>query len=117
MKIAFAGPADKKTYNLDMLEDDGEIAPLDADRLDDYKTTPAEEEVAALSSDERAIEEIARKLKSKRPNLDSGAVFEMAENIYIKTWELLESGKATREQIQKAADLFGESLEDLEKRI
>ena len=102
------------------MEDDGEIAPIDADRLDDHENTAAREAVVEVDLvDQKAIRSIASHLKktASGKSLSEDRVLEMSETLYAKTCQIIVSGKASDEQIEKAAELFSEDKTSLLERL
>jgi hypothetical protein len=102
------------------VEDEGEIAPLDADRLDDYQNAEAREEIVEVDLiDQRAIASVAANLKKTATGqtLSEDRLFEMSESLYAKTCQMIASGQASDQQIDKAAELFSEDRTDLLDRL
>lgn len=102
------------------MEDEGEIAPIDADRLDDYQNAEAREEVVEVDVvDQRAINSIAAHLKktASGESLSEDKLIEMSESLYAKTCQIIISGNASDEQIEKAAELFSEDRGSLLNRL
>lgn len=100
--------------------DDGEIAFLDADPLEEatgIETIDSQLEV--VDPDTAAINNLVRKLSSTAAGqgASSEKLFDTAAALYSKNCDLIASGKATEEQIEKAAALFGESVESLKARL
>lgn len=98
------------------MEDDGEIAPIDADRLDDHRNL-AVDGFETLSPDDLAIQSIAKKLAASRPNDPEAKINQLAEDIYAKLCQLIASGKATDMQLSKASELFSEDVASIRLRL
>ena len=101
-------------------EAEGEIALLDADRLEDHAGV-ASGGIAEASedADERAIASTVRKLRrtSHGSRLSDEALEDQAIALYNRLCELITSGEATAAQETQAAALFDEPIEELRARL
>jgi hypothetical protein len=102
--------------------DSGEIAPLDADNLDNFKNRASSGEAEVSfgdPKDDHAIKNIIEKLK-KTPSgqgKDSDQLQDQAIELYNRFCELIQSNKAKPEQITQAAQLFDEDRDELLERL
>jgi hypothetical protein len=98
--------------------DSGEIAFLDADRLDDYPDIAARSQPAddyGDDGDARAIASLARHLRAK--GLSSAEARERAEDAYVKMIQLYDRGQLVGEAFERFAALCGERPDELRARL
>ena len=99
--------------------EEGEIAMIDADRLEDHAAVSIEAETFAGDADDQAIANVATKLRrtAAARKLSDDEVEDQAINLYNKLCDLVRSGAATAAQESQAAALFGEPLAELQARL
>lgn len=102
--------------------DAGEIPLLDADRLDDHANAVARGNGAASFGDvddDRALGRLIEKLKgtSVAASKSDEDLQDMAIDLYNKMCDPIRTGRATDEQIARAAQIFGESPDHLSERL
>lgn len=96
------------------MTEDGEIPFLDADPLSE--SIVQDEHELSEDQDERALRSIADKLRL-RGGRSEDQIEELAVNLYNRFCEEIRSGRASSSQLRQAADLFGESPEELQARL
>lgn len=94
--------------------EDGEIPFLDADPL--HEGMEFYEQERPLGVDEAAIEHIAERLR-KQGGRSAETIEEVSVDLYNKICENIRSGRASRDQIQSAAELFRENPQELLDRL
>lgn len=103
--------------------EEGEIAALDADRLEDLTGVAAKPQATGTrfgdADDDRAIRGMIAQLK-RTPSgrsLSDEQLEDRAIAMYNAVCENISSGKASEDQVLRAAQIFGESPTELRGRL
>jgi hypothetical protein len=101
----------------------GEIPLLDADRLDDHADAAVElgGEPASFGdpADDRAIRRLIEGFRRSRSSrgLSDEEIEDRAIDFYNQACDLIRSGRASQEQLEKTARIFGEDAAALKARL
>lgn len=102
-------------------QEEGEIAFLDADNIDDYSGRAAMEENTSFGApdDDKAIRNLIVQLK-RRPKLaglSDEQIEDQAINLYNGICAKIATGQASDQELERAGQLFGEDPDRLLDRL
>ena len=99
--------------------EEGEIAFIDAERLDDQSKVAASSSSTSFGApdDDNAIRHLITILSRRNQGLDDDQLEDQAISLYNAICSKISSGQATDTEVEKAAKLFDEDPDELIRRL